>query len=338
MANAGTLTVILRAVTKEFSKNVQEAEADLKSWEGATKAAATAATAAFAGLAAGIGYSFKQFMDAEKAATTAASAFRAAGNAFDPARANSFASALQNVSIYGDDTTIAAQGVLASFGLLQGQTESLLPRIADFASLTGTDLATASQLVGRSIMSGTNALQRYGIVMTEGQAKTFAAASETERLSFMMGLLQRKAGGAAGELAKTSAGALAQMQNALGDLAEDIGGMVSGPLAEGMRTVTSLVNSLRAAFASLSPEMKSMIGKGLLIATAVAGITAAVAGLLQAVELTLEALLFAALIAVARRRAGRERHACAARHVDRRCARASNVGRDLEFGDLQSLE
>lgn len=274
MANAGTLTVMLRAVTAEFSKKVKEAEADLKSWEGATKAAAIGATAAFAGMTAALAYSFHQFNEAQQAAVRASSAFKAAGNAFDPERANAFASALEKVTTFGDDTVIAAQGILGSFGLLQSQTESLMPRIADFAALSGTDLATAAQLVGRSIQSGTNALQRQGVVMTEAQARTFQAASATDRLQYMMGLLNKKAGGASQALAQTAGGALEQFKNAFGNLAEEVGGMIAGPVGEGLKMLTTMINAVQTAFASLSPTMKYWIGVGLLVATSLAGLTA----------------------------------------------------------------
>ena len=71
---------------------------------------------------------------------------------------------LQKVSTFGDEQTIEAQARLLP--LLNGNAdavEQLIPLIQDLSVFTGMDLASAADLVGKSVGSSTNALSRYGI-------------------------------------------------------------------------------------------------------------------------------------------------------------------------------
>lgn len=266
--NAGTITVILKAVDDNFKKGLKDAA------EASKKAAA-----AFAVMGAGIALAFKEAAEAEANIVRLGAAAKAAGTSMDVGRMEAFASALESVTTFSDDAIIASGTMLTSFGLQQGQIESLTPRIADFAALMGTDLETAATAVGRSIQSGTNALQRQGLVMTDGQQRTFEAASETERLSMMMGLLRQKADGVAQTMANTSSGAIAQFMNAINNLGEEIGKMVKGPVTDMKRDMMDAISRVTTLIKQLDPETKNMIGQFMLGATAAAGVATALLGI-----------------------------------------------------------
>ena len=123
---------------------------------------------------------------------------------------------LQEITLFGDEETIAAQSMLAMMGLEEEAIRNLIPLIQDFAAAKEMDLVTAADLVAKSMGSSTNALSRYGIEIT-------GTVGSSERLNTAVTQLTEKFGGQAEEIAKIGAGPLIQMKNQLGDLAEELG-------------------------------------------------------------------------------------------------------------------
>lgn len=126
---------------------------------------------------------------------------------------------LQKVTTFGDEVTIQAQSRIAAF---VQETESIkeLTRVSqDFAAAKGVDLANAADLITKTFASSTNALVRYGINI-EG------AAGSTERLESLVQALDAAFKGQAETLARTGLGPLQQVQNAIGDLQEEIGKII----------------------------------------------------------------------------------------------------------------
>jgi len=131
-----------------------------------------------------------------------------------------FASAQQQVTVFGDEETITAMSLLGAYTDNEEQIKKLTKASMDLASAKGMDLKTATDLVAKSVFSSTNALSRYGITI-EG------AEGSTERLESAVGSLGRLYGGQATEQANTMSGALEQSKNAIGDTAEAIGALLS---------------------------------------------------------------------------------------------------------------
>jgi hypothetical protein len=75
------------------------------------------------------------------------------------------AKSLQKVTLYGDDQIIQAQAQLQSFLGTTQVTKELTMATLDFATANKKDLATSAEIVGKSITSATNALQREGIAV-----------------------------------------------------------------------------------------------------------------------------------------------------------------------------
>lgn len=278
-APVGGIDVVLQAITEQFDQAMKASLDKLDGWEGKAETVAKAAGIAFAAGAGGVAFLTSAFADAEDTGVRAAAAFKAAGQAFDPSRADAFATSLERITRFDDDAIKGAQGMLASFRLTQAQTEAMLPSLTDLAALMKTDLSTAAVMVGRSVQSGSNALARQGVVMDDATEKVFKAASESQRFAMMLDLLQGKAGGVAQTMAGTTAGAFAQLTNALGNLAEEAGALTAGPLSDLARKATEVVNALSSWVKDLSPGMRELIGTGTLVVVAMAGVTAAVAGL-----------------------------------------------------------
>ncbi|MBQ2391409.1 MAG: phage tail tape measure protein [Clostridia bacterium] len=130
------------------------------------------------------------------------------------------ASSIQNYSNYGDEAIIKAQALGQSFIGQTKITDELTRAVVDFAAATGMDLEQAFTLVGKSIGSNTNALGRYGIELKNGM-------SDSQK----MAVISKQLGDRYEGQAKQMANASNQLKNAIGDLAEQLGG-VFNPIVE----------------------------------------------------------------------------------------------------------
>jgi len=137
----------------------------------------------------------------------------------------SYASALQQQTTYGDEATIAAMSQLAAFTKNEDEIKLLTKATQDMATALGMDLNSAAQLVGKSFGSSTNALARYGVNVD-------GAAGSSERLQQLTKGISDLWGGQAAAAADTMSGSIQQMKNALGDIAEVIGGILSPKIRE----------------------------------------------------------------------------------------------------------
>ena len=126
------------------------------------------------------------------------------------------ASALQQVSVFGDETIIRAQALIAAFVDDEEQIKKATAATLDLAAAKGMDLAAAADLVSKTLGSSTNAMSRYGIAV-EG------AVGSTERLDSLVDNIADKFGGQAAAAADTMTGSIDQMNNAVGDAAETLG-------------------------------------------------------------------------------------------------------------------
>jgi len=126
------------------------------------------------------------------------------------------AKALQQVTMFGDETIIEAQALIGSFVKEEEAIASATKATLDLAAAKGMELTVAADLVSKTLGSSTNALSRYGIEVT-------GAVGSTERLESLTGNLAAVFGGQATEQTDTLAGAMAQMNNAIGDTQEAMG-------------------------------------------------------------------------------------------------------------------
>jgi len=131
-------------------------------------------------------------------------------------RLQDYASGLQQVTRFGDETIIRGQSLIASFTKNEEEIKKATKAALDLASATGTNLNSAFLLLGRAAAGETSMLSRYGIALDEGIPKSekFAAAIEKINAQF---------GGQAQAQAKTFSGIVEQITNAWGDHKETVG-------------------------------------------------------------------------------------------------------------------
>lgn len=127
------------------------------------------------------------------------------------------AAALQKNSVYGDETIIEAQALIAAFVKEEDQIKAATKATLDLAAAKGFDLKSAADLVSKTLGSSTNALTRYGIEVK-------GAVGSTERLRSLTENLGKAFGGQALEQSKTLSGRMSQLSNAYGDMKENLAG------------------------------------------------------------------------------------------------------------------
>lgn len=131
------------------------------------------------------------------------------------------ASELQRATRYGDETTLAATGLLQSLGKLDSEgLQKAIPAVQDLAAGMGMDLEMAASLVGKTMGSTTNALSRYGIVIDTGLPKQ-------EKLAQLIEQIEKSFGGLSEVMSDSFLGRQKRINNAFGDWKETMGAILA---------------------------------------------------------------------------------------------------------------
>lgn len=127
-----------------------------------------------------------------------------------------FADEIQRTTTFEGDAVVAAQAVLASFGMNEVQIKKTTLAAANLSAATGIELTAAVNLLGKAYAGNTGALSRYGIVIDESvpKAQKFEAA---------LGQIEDRFSGSAQAATATFSGQMEQLKNALGDVSEGFG-------------------------------------------------------------------------------------------------------------------
>lgn len=158
------------------------------------------------------------------------------------------ASALQKVTAFEDDTIKGAQAVILTFKKISGDTFPQATEAAlDLATVFEMDLKGAAMMVGKALedpIRGITALRRAGVSFTKDQQDVIKSLVETGNVAQAQAMilkeLNSQVGGSARKVGDTTFGQIEQFKNALGDLAEEIGGRIT-PAIRGMADVIEAV-------------------------------------------------------------------------------------------------
>lgn len=139
------------------------------------------------------------------------------------------ASALQNVGIIGDEVALAGANQLAIYGLKSEEIKKLMPNINDMIAkekgFNGTqeDAVAMAEVIGKAMEGKTKGLLKYGVALTASEEKMFKAMKKEERLEFIRNKLNKSIGGTNEALRQTDEGKIVAMNNAWGDMKEELG-------------------------------------------------------------------------------------------------------------------
>ena len=211
----------LKVPIRVTAKGTEETKRKLGGVEGGLRSLGKSAAMAAAGF-----FGARMLIQGLKSAVTASAAQELAEKKLEAALGKTskallaHAQALQQVTMFGDETILEAQAMLAAFIKDEEQLKKATQATLDLAAAKGFDLVSAADLVGKSVGSSTNALTRYGITVT-------GAVGSTERLEMLTTNVATLFGGQAAAQTETMAGAIAQMKNAAGDTAEAFGDLMA---------------------------------------------------------------------------------------------------------------
>ena len=152
-------------------------------------------------------------------------------------RLKASASALQDVSNFGDEATLTAQAMLLTFKEVSGAegAELLTSRMADTAaglqkvSGQAVDMNNVAALMGKALVESASSLKRVGVSLTDVQEQAFNAAEGMDKVNILAEIMDANFKG----LAEATRDPLKQLSNDVGDLREELGFQLR-PEIEGM--------------------------------------------------------------------------------------------------------
>ena len=184
------------------------------------------------------------------------------------------ASAQQEIGVIGDEVQLSGAQQIATFLNERASLETLLPAmnnlLAQQKGLNATtgDAVSVGNLMGKAMMGQVDALKRVGISFTEAEANVIKYGTEQERAAMLAQVIQNNVGNMNAELAATDSGKQQQLVNTLGDMKEQIGGLVNGALpfvtmaaqaSQALAAVSTLIAGIKTLTTTLYASTKAFI-------------------------------------------------------------------------------
>ena len=238
---------------KRFSKTVQKTDAGLLQLATSAQKLAASVSAAFNEM---ISLAATQELAEKKLET----AIRSRNGAYDVAGLKEYASALQQVTLYGDEVTLSTMAQLAAFTDTEDELRKLTPLVQDLATFSGRDLGSAARAVGMALNGQARGLNAAGISIDENTAKQLQLADRATRTAWITAKLAQEVGGLSRKAAQAAGGSLKQFDNALGDLKETLGGLLEQNQNAWFESLAPLVQGLDGWIKSLDEDTKNLVG------------------------------------------------------------------------------
>lgn len=258
--NVGTLTAKLKTDTAGFQKGMRGALLQVEAIKAALQVAGKAVVA------------FAKFMKAsadvagvqQDAMVSLEAALARAGEtaAKDAAQGFAdFASEMQKVTAIGDEVTIKAASIGASFGITGEVLQRTTLAAADLAAVTGQNLQSAMILLGKAAKGETGTLSRYGIILDKNLAPS-------EKFEAALAAINKQFGGAAQALAETYSGRIRGLGAAVGDTQEKFGDLVvkNRAFTQAMGIGIDQMQDFGGAIAGVTGELQQFVTEGVKIA------------------------------------------------------------------------
>jgi hypothetical protein len=169
----------------------------------------------------------------------------------------------QKLGVIGDEVQLAASQELATYLTMSDNLKTLIPVMNDMVAQQyglGASAESATQIasmLGKVMNGQTEALSRYGYKFDDVQKHILQYGDESERAAVLAQVVTEAVGGMNAELAKTPAGRMQQLGNAIGDLKEKLGKAIQNlmPAMTLLSNVTNIIagwNRLKVAMDALA--------------------------------------------------------------------------------------
>lgn len=224
MATIGDLVVNLTANTQDFKRGVGGVQKQVRGL-GRVVAGVAAGLAGMFATRASISAAQTQIQAEKKLAAVITATGGAAG--FSSDQLKQYAADLQKVTNFGDEVTISAAAMLATFKNIKGDTfKGVLALAQDMSAVFGQDLKSSVLQVGKAFddpIRGASSLRRIGVSLSDAEMERIKLLQESGDLlgaqNVLMEALTTQVGGAAEAMADP----ITQASNAMGDIGEAVG-------------------------------------------------------------------------------------------------------------------
>ena len=184
------------------------------------------------------------------------------------------ASAQQEIGVIGDEVQLSGAQQIATFLNEKASLETLIPAMNNLLAQqkglnasTG-DAVSVGNMLGKVMMGEVGALKEVGITFSEAEANVLKYGTEQERAAMLAQVIQNNVGNMNAELAATDSGKQQQLVNTLGDMKEQIGGLVNGALpfvtmaaqaSQALAAVSTLIAGIKTLTTTLYASTKAFI-------------------------------------------------------------------------------
>lgn len=210
----------------------------------------------------------------------------------------SFASSLQQVTNYSDETIVSMQNVLLGFKNIKGDNfKEATKAILDMSTVMGMDLTSAAQAVGKALddpIKGINSLTRQGFFFSDSQKKMLKNLVDTGKTAEAQKIILNELATTYGGASEATADIGEQLKNTWGDVKEQIGGAIA-EISDGF---LKFIKDFLDAILNMNEHTKRFISTFAKTALALGGLTTAVYVLKTALD-ALKAHPIIAILSVA---------------------------------------
>lgn len=177
------------------------------------------------------------------------------------------ASALQNIGVIGDEVALAGANQLAIYGLKSEEIKKLMPNINDMIAkekgFNGTqeDAVAMAEVIGKAMEGKTKGLLKYGVALTTSEEKMFKAMKKEERLEFIRNKLNKSIGGTNEALRQTDEGKIVAMNNAWGDMKEELGKKLIPYIAQFSAWFETKIPLIQSLILGIADKIQELVNK-----------------------------------------------------------------------------
>lgn len=182
------------------------------------------------------------------------------------------ASAQQQIGVIGDEVQLSGAQQIATFLDEKESLETLLPAMNNLLAqqkglnASAQDAISVGNLMGKVMQGQASSLREVGITFTAAEEAVLKYGTESERAAMLAQVITNNVGNMNAQLALTDAGKQQQLVNALGDIKEEIGGMVNGALpfvtiaaqsTQALSSITTLVTGVKTLSSTIYASAKA---------------------------------------------------------------------------------